>query len=97
MNYTKENYYTEINYDEFCNFRDNKWIDFNKRDINRLIDLSSKLKIFKWNNKDYIITGNITIRECENEWFLVCFPDNGFYKCDQYDGLLYCLKDIHII
>ena len=105
MNYTggnfyKEDYYTEITYEEYYNFINNKCIDFNLRDINRLLQLSTKFKVNKWLSKNVIDFNNngnwLYISECDDEWFLV-HDYNKFYKCDQYDGLIYCLKDLDII
>jgi hypothetical protein len=45
---------------------------------------------------------NLNVAKCEDEWFLVCCHtddnrknDNYFYyKCDQWDGLMKCLKEV---
>ena len=98
MNYKKDDYYTEITRDEWINFRDDKWIDFNQRDINRLTELSKKFEVIKSNNKNYIKLYHketwLNILECEDEWFIVsCYNNDNYYKCDQIDGVLYFLKD----
>ena len=93
MNYTQKDYYTEIEKEEYHDFYNNKRIDFNKHDLNRLISLNDKFEVYKWNNTDYIDFNNqLFIHECEDEWFLV-YNDGNFYKCDQIDGLIYFLKD----
>ena len=97
--FKKEDYYTEISLNEYNDFVYNKSIDFNIRDINRLKDISGKFNVRKWNNMllerdTYYIdfNNNLDIFECENEWFIVYYDDN-FYKCDQFDGLIYFLKN----
>ena len=93
MNYTQKDYYTEMTHAEFYDLIDNKMIDFNLRYINRLKTLSVKFEIFKHNDKNYIHYNELNIIECEDEWFVVDYFIKGFYKCDQIDGLIYCLKD----
>ena len=94
MNYTKEDYYTEITCEEYWDFVSYKQIGFNLRDTNRLKTLSNKIEVY-----NYIrFNNNIDIFECDDEWFLVAnYNTFGYYKCDQYDGLIYCLKDKRFI
>src|ERR1035437_966546 len=100
MNYTQKDYYTEIAYKEYNNFIYNKMIDFNLRDINRLKLVIDKFELIKYRNINYIYfkyKGDwLSILECEDEWFIVITNKSDkikYYKCDQYDGVIYCLKD----
>ena len=100
MNYTQKDYYTEIAYKEYNNFIYNKMIDFNLRDINRLKLVIDKFELIKYRNINYIYfkyKGDwLSILECEDEYFLVSSYDK-YYKCDQFDGLIYFLKDKKLI
>ena len=93
MNYTQKDYYIIITHSEWIKFIIDKFINFNVRYINRLLQISDKFKIVKDIDKIYIRFNN---RLRIDEWFLIANMGN-YYKCDQYDGLIYCLKDIHIL
>jgi len=42
-------------------------------------------------NKTYT---QLTISECNDEWFIVKCSSNQYYKCDQIDGLYLLLSTI---
>ena len=96
MNYKKEDYYTEMTIQEYFDFNITKRISFNKRDIKRLLQLSTRFKLLKDNNNYIRFNDCLNIDECENEWFVVYFYPE-FYKCDQIDELIYFLKDKGIL
>ena len=94
MNYTQKDYYTEMTVNEFTIFIYDKQIDFNLRDINRLKILNDKFKKDNYIANYIYIDELLEIYECENEWFMINdYKNYEYYKCDQIDGLIYCLKN----
>jgi hypothetical protein len=76
-----------------------------KKDVNYIIDLPN-FKFWKENGiararldikpskKSKTLENIMYIVKLEDDWYYLydCYP-NKFYKCDQFDGLLKCIKD----
>ena len=93
------------------NFLQKNWIDFTQSEISTLHDLmpKSSYKINPYTNGDRRIPkasieykdelNRIIIIKMIDEWYYVNYrgAKNSHYKCDQFEGLLKCIKDITIL
>ena len=94
MNYTQKDYYTEITYKQY--FYDNKLVEFDKNNLKILEDISDVFNLIKNDYINYVqINDILIIHECEYGWFVINYYPK-FYRCNQFEGLIYCLKDIGI-
>ena len=84
MNYTQKDYYTEITRFEFYDFVDDKMINFNERDIKRLLQLNDKLKKDNYIVNYIYIEELLEIYECKDEYFIIYDYryNTKYYKCD---------------
>jgi hypothetical protein len=105
--FNSEDYYTKISARDFIQI---PIIDITDRTVSKLVGLG--LDVVKRESPPVMTSDGIrriesaygminddliAIMECDDEYFLVQPPGGGFYKCDQWDGLVRFLKDNRFI
>lgn len=92
-------------YENFENYSEIDSIEYNLLAKRKRLDFSSKELSNIGNNYENDILGKgklmisdgsecLIISKYEDEWFTVAAGDEVYYKCDQFESLIKCIKEI---